>query len=162
MHPMPNRSRLLRFPEGTLLNNTYMLVSPGHQRSAGSRAAGGARGLAVEAESAEDPPSSWPQRTYPPNRYVVPLGQGGSSVVFLARQVVFAPDTGPHSVARAVKFYLLSPTLARRTDPRSMQAANARSMQNEIEHLTSVQHTNILKVIDAGVCRRGARPSTTW
>ncbi len=156
MLPMLSRSRLLRFPEGTLLNNTYMLVSPGHQRSAGSRTAG-APGPGAEAESAEDPPSSWPQRTYPPNRYVEPLGRGGSSVVFLARQVVFAPDTGPRSVARAVKFYLLSPTLARRTDPRSMQAANTRSMQNEIEHLTSVHHANIVKVIDAGVCtRRGA------
>jgi serine/threonine protein kinase len=116
----------------------------------------GAKGPDVEAESAEDPPSSGPQRRYPPNRYVEPLGQGGSSVVFLARQVVFAPDTGPRSVARAVKFYLLSPTLARRTDPRSMQAANTRSMQNEIEHLTSVQHANVLKVIDAGLCTRGS------
>jgi hypothetical protein len=44
MLPMPSRSRLLRFPEGTLLNNTYMLVSPGHRRSAGSRAAGGGQG----------------------------------------------------------------------------------------------------------------------
>ena len=156
MHPMPSRSRLLRFPEGTLLNNTYMLVSPGHQRGTASRTAGGANGPGVEAESAEDPPSSGPQRRYPPNRYVEPLGQGGSSVVFLARQVVFAPDTGPRSVARAVKFYLLSPTLARRTDPRSMEAANTRSMQNEIEHLTSVQHANVLKVIDAGVCTRGS------
>jgi serine/threonine protein kinase len=154
MHPMPSRSRLLRFPEGTLINNTYMLVSPGHQRSTGSTTAGRADGAGAEAESAEDPPSSWPQRRYPPRRYVVPLGQGGSSVVFLARQVVFAPDTGPRSVARAVKFYLLSPTLAQRTDPRNLQAANTRSMHNEIEHLTSVHHTNILKVIDAGVCTR--------
>ncbi|MFN8466162.1 MAG: protein kinase family protein [Caldilineaceae bacterium] len=154
MLPMPSRSRLLRFPEGTLLNNTYMLVSPGHQRNAGSRAAGGANGSGIEAESADDPPSSWPQRRVPADHYVVPLGQGGSSVVFLARQVIFAPDTGPRSVARAVKFYLLSPTLARRTDPRSMQTANTRSMQNEIEHLTSVQHASILKVIDAGVCTR--------
>jgi serine/threonine protein kinase len=151
MHPMPSRSRLLRFPEGTLLNNTYMLVSPGHKRNAGD-----ATGSGVDVDSAEDPPSSWLQRRCPPNRYVVPLGQGGSSVVFLARQVVFAPDTGPRSVPRAVKFYLLSPTLARRTDPRNLQAANTRSMCNEIEHLTSVQHTNILKVIDAGVCTRGS------
>jgi serine/threonine protein kinase len=85
----------------------------------------------------------------------VPLGRGGSSVVFLARQVVFTPGAGPHTVARAVKFYLLSPTLARRTDPRNLQAANTRSMHNEIEHLTSVHHANILKVIDAGVCTRG-------
>lgn len=57
-------------------------------------------------------------------------------------------------MARAVKFYLLSPTLARHCDPRRLQAANMQSLRNEVETLTSVQHANILKVIDTDVCVR--------
>lgn len=157
MLPMPNRSRLLRFPEGTLINHKYLLVSPGDKTDAGRgvRAAGSTKGGEVDVSSAEEPPSSRPQRSFPSGRYVAPLGQGGSSVVFLARQVVFGDPSGPLSLPRAVKFYLLSPTLARHCDPRQQAAANIRNLCNEIENLTSVHHANILKVIDTGVCMRG-------
>ena len=157
MLPMPNRSRLLRFPEGTVINHRYLLVSPGDKNAGGSgvRAAASAKGAEVSLESAEEPPSSCPQRSYAAGSYVAPLGHGGSSVVFLARQVVFGAHSRPQSVPRAVKFYLLSPTLARHCDPRQQQAANIRNLSNEIENLTSVHHANILKVIDTGVCVRG-------
>jgi serine/threonine protein kinase len=148
MHPMPIRSRLLRFPEGTLINHKYMLISPGKKesgsRSIASIAARNASGTESEPESGEDPPSS----------YAVPLGWGGSSVVFLARHVIVEPGSGPRSVARAVKFYWLSPTLARRSDRRQLQAANTQNMRNEIKNLTRVPHANVLKVIDAGVWPR--------
>ena len=157
MLPMPNRSRLLRFPEGTVINHRYLLVSPDDHDRGGSRvrAAAIAKEAEVGLDSAEEPPSSCPQRSYPSTSYVSPLGEGGSSVVFLARQVVFAPHSRPQSVARAVKFYLLSPTLARHCDPRQQQAANIRNMRNEIENLAGIRHANILKVIDTGVCLRG-------
>lgn len=158
MQPMPNRSRLLRFPEGTLINHKYVLVSPDNKTNPGSAnaAAAGVRGSDVGLESAEEPPSSWPQRSNTPGGYVAPLGQGGSSVVFLARQVIFGAHSGPRSVARAIKFYLLSPTLARHCDPRQRQAANTQNLNNELANLGGVQHANILKVLDAGVCRRGS------
>ncbi len=150
MQPMPNRSRLLRFPEGTLISNKYILVSPDEKSSAGS-----AKSAEAALESAEEPPSSRRQHSDAPSRYVRPLGQGGSSVVFLARQVVFDAHSTPQSVACAVKFYLLSSTLARHCDPRQQQAADTQNLRNEIENLASVQHANILKLIDAGVCMRG-------
>ena len=54
MLPMPNRSRLLRFPEGTLINHRYLLVSPGDKIAAGSgvRAACSTKGAEVEASKA--------------------------------------------------------------------------------------------------------------
>jgi serine/threonine protein kinase len=149
----------VRFPEGTVINHRYLLVSPGNKNAGGSgvRAAASAKGAEVSLESAEEPPSSCPQRSYAAGSYVAPLGHGGSSVVFLARQVVFGAHSRPQSVPRAVKFYLLSPTLARHCDPRRQQAANIRNLSNEIENLTSVHHANILKVIDTGFCVRGGQ-----
>lgn len=157
MHPTPNRSRLLRFPEGTLINHKYLLVSPGDHDTGASRvdAGGSTRGAEIGPDSPEEPPSSCSQRRHARTGCVAPLGQGGSSVVFLARQVLFDAHSGPQCVTRAVKFYLLSPTLARHCEPRRLQTANAQSLHNEVETLTSVQHANILKVIDTGVCERG-------
>ena len=160
MLPMPNRSRLLRFPEGTVINHRYLLVSPNDHSSGGSgvRAAATAKGADVDLDSAEEPPSTCYRSSYPSASYVSPLGEGGSSVVFLARQVVCDPHRGPQTIARAVKFYLLSPTLARHCDPRQQQAANIQNLRNEIENLISIRHANILKGIDTGVCVRSGIP----
>lgn len=149
--PLPDRSRLLRFPEGTLLNHKYVLVSP----PAAMAAAAAPAGHAVPLRAAKEPARPKPQ-------YVAPLGRGGSSVVFLASQVLFAHQVRlpamPCSVLRAVKFYLLSPELLRRNRLQEPQTANTQNVLNEIKNLTRVDHANILKVIDAGVCERAGLP----
>jgi serine/threonine protein kinase len=130
MMPIPNRSQLLRFPEGTLLNHKYLLVSP--------------------PEAAAGRPKS---------HYVVPLGRGGSSIVFLARQVLFEQHAHvgaiPYTVLRAIKFYQLSPALVKGHSLYEAERANTQNVVNEIKNLTCVDHDNILKVIDAGTCECG-------
>ncbi len=86
--------------------------------------------------------------TRPKNEYVVPLGEGGSSVVFLAYQVLLEQEVIP----RALKFFVLSAALAQQYEECQVQTANTQNVRNEIIHLTSLQHTNILRATDAGTC----------
>ncbi len=134
MTPISNRSRLLRFPEGTLINYKYVLTSPASRESANRSKTDSKNSAGAKSDC------------------VAPIGHGGSSVVFLAQQAILEQSASLRTVPRAIKFYMVSPALARKNDLDQVETANTQNVLNEIKNLTCLQHDNILKVIDTGVC----------
>ncbi len=80
-----------------------------------------------------------------------PLGEGGSGAVFLAEQ-----DLVPGvAVKRALKFFVYRDDIAEMTKHQMSGPISATQFQDELVNLSSFNHENILKVIEAGIATRG-------
>ncbi len=74
-----------------------------------------------------------------------PLGDGGSSIVYLAEQSLYEGVT----VKRAIKFFVYRPDIAE-MHPASGPISESH-FKNEILNIASFNHENVVKVIEAGI-----------
>lgn len=79
----------------------------------------------------------------PSSEEFVPLGAGGSGVVYLAKQML----VDNVSIYRAIKFFVFSEKIQERVHTK----ISANNFVNEIVNITQFTHENILKVIDGGI-----------
>lgn len=76
----------------------------------------------------------------------VPLGEGGSGVVYKAKQSLHADIT----VYRAIKFYVFRDNIAQMTPHKNTGPISFTSFKDEMVNLSRLNHQNVLKVIEAG------------
>lgn len=76
-----------------------------------------------------------------------PLGEGGSSVVYLAEQTLSAKVV----LRRAIKFFVYRDDIASMPQHASSGQVSATHFRDEIENLSAVNHENILKIIEADI-----------
>jgi HD superfamily phosphohydrolase len=85
---------------------------------------------------------------------LMPLGQGGSSVVYLAKQALFEET----AILRAIKFFI------RREDLRDLEPnvgtgiVSTREFIAEVANISKISHQSIVKIVDAGVHQKGSNP----
>lgn len=79
----------------------------------------------------------------------VPLGSGGSSVVYKAEQSL----SEGRSLFRAIKFFVFRDDVAKEVVPGVTTPISAVNFKDEMNNITSFTHQNILKAIDAGLLR---------
>lgn len=77
----------------------------------------------------------------------VPLGEGGSGVVFLAEQVLYKNV----KIRRAVKFFVYRDDIAEMTVHATSGPVSTSQFFDELVNAASFRHENIIKVIDVGV-----------
>ena len=78
---------------------------------------------------------------------VEPLGRGGSGVVYLAEQTLYRSAV----VRRAIKFYVFRDNIAKMTAHKENGPISATNFTDEIANISTLNHENILKVIEAGM-----------
>lgn len=76
-----------------------------------------------------------------------PLGEGGSSVVYLAKQKLYAAV----EVTRAVKFFIYRDDVADLTRHKYSGPVSTEEFLQEVANIAQFNHENLLKVIDAGL-----------
>lgn len=81
---------------------------------------------------------------------ITPLGEGGSGVVFLADQVLHKEI----SIKRAIKFFMYRDDIAELTSHKRTGPISTTDFLSEIVNISSLNHENVIKVIDAGYCSR--------
>jgi len=79
-----------------------------------------------------------------------PLGEGGSGVVFLADQVLHKEI----SIKRAIKFFMYRDDIAELTSHQRAGPISTADFLSEIVNISSLNHENVIKVIDAGYYSR--------
>jgi HD superfamily phosphohydrolase len=81
-----------------------------------------------------------------PDQRLEPLGQGGSSVVYLAEQLLIEPV----AIKRAIKFFMYRDDIAAFTAHLETGPVSSDDFMAEVANIARVSHQNILQVIDAG------------
>ncbi len=87
-----------------------------------------------------------------PDKKITPLGEGGSGVVFLADQVLHKEI----SIKRALKFFMYRDDIADLTSHKRSGPISTTDFLSEIVNISSLNHENVIKVIDAGFCTRNS------
>lgn len=87
---------------------------------------------------------------------VTPLGAGGSGIVFRASQTIAENVT----IHRAIKFFLYRDDIARLSKHKKGGPVSSQDFKAEVYNITSFNHQNLVKVIDAGLypCSEGEVP----
>jgi HD superfamily phosphohydrolase len=82
--------------------------------------------------------------------FISPIGEGGSGVVFLAKQELFKEI----SINRAIKFFIYKDEIAEITAHKEDGPISTDDFQNEVLNISSFNHENLVKIIDAGILKR--------
>ena len=86
-------------------------------------------------------------KSFESNGVANPLGEGGSSKVYLASQ----PLSGDVEIDRAIKFFIYRDDIAQSTSHNKIGPISKDDFLSEIVNISSVSHEYLPKVIDAGV-----------
>lgn len=78
---------------------------------------------------------------------VLPIGEGGSGVVFLAIQELHEGV----SIDRAIKFFIYRDDIAELTKHRYAGPVSKKDFLSEIKNISTFNHENLVKVVDAGI-----------
>jgi len=78
---------------------------------------------------------------------ISPLGEGGSSTVYLAAQLLH----GNVQIKRAVKFFIYRDDIAQKTINRKSGGISRKDFLNEIVNIAGFNHEHLVKVTDAGM-----------
>ena len=85
------------------------------------------------------------------SQVAVPLGEGGSGIVFLAAQRLHRNVL----IKRAIKFFMYRDNIAQLTFHEKSRGISSKDFLNEIVNISEFSHENLVKVTDAGVHRFG-------
>jgi HD superfamily phosphohydrolase len=85
----------------------------------------------------------------PAGQRAIPLGEGGSGVIYLAEQTLYENIV----VKRAVKFFVLRDDIATMTHHKDSGPISATGFRDEIVNIGNLQHENLIKVIETGYWR---------
>lgn len=84
----------------------------------------------------------------PSGQFAIPLGEGGSGIVYLAEQTFI----GSIKVKRAIKFFVFRDDIAK--DHETSGRISIQNFNDEILNISSFNHENIIKIIDGGIEQR--------
>lgn len=82
------------------------------------------------------------------SRRIVPLGEGGSGVVYLAKQTLDRENN--ITIQRAIKLFIYRDDIAKLPSHQSSGQVSASNFKDELINLASLNHENIIKIIEAG------------
>lgn len=90
----------------------------------------------------------------PDGTYAIPLGEGGSGIVYLAEQE-FIPNI---KVKRAIKFFVYADNISEMEIHKNSGGISKKNFNDEILNISSFNHENIIKIIDGGLEDKNAIP----